>query len=434
MYNATISFRYKRVKPSGPVHFHRGDRPGTASAPAGGGRMRAPRSDRVAGLCRRRFRQGRPDPAGASHRRRGRARRQGRGRGAAVRAGRHRRPRRDRPGQAAARAGAGAARQPAGRRQADRDPTGAGQSRRRAGGPRQSANRPATIRGAAQAQERRHSVQIVDQQRADLRSADAKVQALRGGARANARPDGARAARSRRSRPTVEAAHAAVAMAQWRLDQRHVGIAGRRRASPTCWRRPGETLPAGAPVVSLLPPENIFVRFFVPEPMLAQRPSRRPGRARLRQLSGRSCRRPSPSSRRRPNTRRRSSTARRAAPSSSTWWRRARRRDAGASCSIRASRSSCDRSPNGCSRDDRLSSSTCTICSKSFGTRRVVDGLSLQVAQGRDLRLSRRQWQRQDHHHPHAVRAAGRRRRQRHLPRLRHHPRGADRSAARSAT
>ena len=30
--------------------------------------------------------------------------------------------------------------------------------------------------------------------------------------------------------------------------------------------RPGETLAAGAPVVSLLPPENIFVRFFVPEP------------------------------------------------------------------------------------------------------------------------------------------------------------------------
>ena len=33
--------------------------------------------------------------------------------------------------------------------------------------------------------------------------------------------------------------------------------------------RAGETLAAGAPVVSLLPPENIFVRFFVPEPSLA---------------------------------------------------------------------------------------------------------------------------------------------------------------------
>ncbi len=33
---------------------------------------------------------------------------------------------------------------------------------------------------------------------------------------------------------------------------------------------PGETLAAGAPVVSLLPPQNIFVRFFIPEPELAQ--------------------------------------------------------------------------------------------------------------------------------------------------------------------
>ena len=57
-------------------------------------------------------------------------------------------------------------------------------------------------------------------------------------------------------------------MAQWRLDQRHV-------ASPAdgvvadVLARPGETMPAGGPVVSLLPPGNIFVRFFVPEPRLA---------------------------------------------------------------------------------------------------------------------------------------------------------------------
>ncbi|MBO0756017.1 MAG: HlyD family secretion protein, partial [Bradyrhizobiaceae bacterium] len=33
--------------------------------------------------------------------------------------------------------------------------------------------------------------------------------------------------------------------------------------------RPGETVAAGAPVVSLLPPANILVRFFVPEAALA---------------------------------------------------------------------------------------------------------------------------------------------------------------------
>jgi HlyD family secretion protein len=32
---------------------------------------------------------------------------------------------------------------------------------------------------------------------------------------------------------------------------------------------PGETVAAGAPVISLLPPGNILVRFFVPEPQLA---------------------------------------------------------------------------------------------------------------------------------------------------------------------
>jgi HlyD family secretion protein len=58
-------------------------------------------------------------------------------------------------------------------------------------------------------------------------------------------------------------------MLQWRLDQRHVtapvgGIVADVLA------RPGETIPAGGPVVSLLPPENIFVRFFVPEPRLAE--------------------------------------------------------------------------------------------------------------------------------------------------------------------
>jgi HlyD family secretion protein len=34
--------------------------------------------------------------------------------------------------------------------------------------------------------------------------------------------------------------------------------------------RKGETLNTGEPVVSLLPPENIFIRFFIPEAMLSQ--------------------------------------------------------------------------------------------------------------------------------------------------------------------
>ncbi len=66
----------------------------------------------------------------------------------------------------------------------------------------------------------------------------------------------------------AEAAHAALAMAQWRLDQRHVAAPAASVVADVL-ARPGETIPAGGAVVSLLPPENIYVRFFVPEPRLA---------------------------------------------------------------------------------------------------------------------------------------------------------------------
>ena len=67
----------------------------------------------------------------------------------------------------------------------------------------------------------------------------------------------------------VDSLEAALRQAQWRLDQHSV-------ASPAAGviadvlARPGETLAAGAPVVSLLPPENIFVRFFIPERELSR--------------------------------------------------------------------------------------------------------------------------------------------------------------------
>jgi len=109
--------------------------------------------------------------------------------------------------------------------------------------------------------------QVVDQERADLASAEAKIAAAAAAVKqAQAplgRPDEIVAQAS-----AVEAADAALAQARWRLGQRSV-------ASPVAGivadvlARPGETLQAGAPVVSLLPPENIFIRFFVPEPSLA---------------------------------------------------------------------------------------------------------------------------------------------------------------------
>jgi HlyD family secretion protein len=112
------------------------------------------------------------------------------------------------------------------------------------------------------------SQQTVDQQRADLRSADAKVLAAQAALAQMHAPMG-RDGEIKGQRSTIEAARAAVAMVQWRIDQRHVAapVAG---VVADVLARAGETIPAGGPVVSLLPPENIFVRFFVPEPMLAR--------------------------------------------------------------------------------------------------------------------------------------------------------------------
>jgi HlyD family secretion protein len=112
------------------------------------------------------------------------------------------------------------------------------------------------------------SQQLADQRRADLRSAAAKVQALEAALAQMRNPLG-RQPEIKAQQAAVDAARAALAMAQWRLDQRHV-TAPAAGVVTDVLARPGESIPAGVPVAVLLPPENIFVRFFVPEPMLAQ--------------------------------------------------------------------------------------------------------------------------------------------------------------------
>ncbi|NVN13164.1 HlyD family secretion protein, partial [Nguyenibacter vanlangensis] len=60
-----------------------------------------------------------------------------------------------------------------------------------------------------------------------------------------------------------------LAALQWRLDQRHVAApAAGIIADILAW--PGEVVESGAPVISLLPPENIYIRFFVPEPVVSR--------------------------------------------------------------------------------------------------------------------------------------------------------------------
>jgi HlyD family secretion protein len=110
--------------------------------------------------------------------------------------------------------------------------------------------------------------QLVEQERADLRSANAKVAGLEA-ALAQMRAPMGRDGEIKAQQEMIESLRAAVTMAQWRIDQRHV-MAPVKGVVADVLARPGETIPAGGPVVSLLPPENIFVRFFVPETRLAE--------------------------------------------------------------------------------------------------------------------------------------------------------------------
>jgi HlyD family secretion protein len=61
-----------------------------------------------------------------------------------------------------------------------------------------------------------------------------------------------------------QAAQAQLAQADWRLDQKLQKVPSDASVIDIYYRE-GELVPAGSPVVNLLPPENIKARFFVPE-------------------------------------------------------------------------------------------------------------------------------------------------------------------------
>ena len=111
------------------------------------------------------------------------------------------------------------------------------------------------------------TTQTVDQRRADYRSAEAKAQHAEA-ALAQAKAPMGREREIEAQRAAVAAAQAAVAMTEWRLAQRAVTAPIGGRVADVL-AQPGETMAAGAPVVSILPPANIFVRFFVPEAALS---------------------------------------------------------------------------------------------------------------------------------------------------------------------
>ncbi len=83
-------------------------------------------------------------------------------------------------------------------------------------------------------------------------------------ARLGARPDEIKGARAE-----AEAARARLAQARWNLDQKSQMAKTDALVFDTYYYC-GEWVPAGRPVVSLLPPENIKVRFFVPETVVGR--------------------------------------------------------------------------------------------------------------------------------------------------------------------
>jgi HlyD family secretion protein len=73
----------------------------------------------------------------------------------------------------------------------------------------------------------------------------------------------------------VAAARAALDQAVWKLDQKAIGAPASGRVTDTLYRV-GEWVQAGSPVVKLLPPANVKVRFFVPETIVGGLATGRP--------------------------------------------------------------------------------------------------------------------------------------------------------------
>lgn len=92
-------------------------------------------------------------------------------------------------------------------------------------------------------------------------AAVAQLQAAVATARLPARTDEIRAAEA-----DARAASEALAQADWRVGQRAIASPVTGRVNDTYFVI-GDWVPAGTPVASLLPPANVKIRFFVPEPV-----------------------------------------------------------------------------------------------------------------------------------------------------------------------
>lgn len=82
---------------------------------------------------------------------------------------------------------------------------------------------------------------------------------------------GGRADEIKAAEAEVQALTATLAKARWAVAQKTQSAPTNASVHDTLYRQ-GEFVAAGSPVVSLLPPANLKVRFFVPEPQLASLP------------------------------------------------------------------------------------------------------------------------------------------------------------------
>jgi HlyD family secretion protein len=105
----------------------------------------------------------------------------------------------------------------------------------------------------------------LDEARATIERDQARMNELR--AQLRVAQLGARMDEIEAAEQDVKTAQAQLAQADWRLEQKSIRIPVAADVVDVLFRE-GEWVPAGSPVVSLLPPQNIKARFFVPEPQL----------------------------------------------------------------------------------------------------------------------------------------------------------------------
>jgi len=108
---------------------------------------------------------------------------------------------------------------------------------------------------------------VIDDARTEVKrdeAAVAQLQASVATAKLPARADEIRAAEA-----DARAAREALAQADWRLGHRAIVSPATGRVNDTYFVI-GDWVPAGTPVVSLLPPANVKIRFYVPEPVVGR--------------------------------------------------------------------------------------------------------------------------------------------------------------------